>query len=173
MCLVTNETCLKISEKPIKCYKLLSKCNGGVYRTPTQLTPIPQSIINGKQNFKAFEADNKGVIHTNNLVYEYSWARSYSSNVGPGFIHCFSNKEDAIKALAFYEREKFLRASLRYSGMHYSLWEVEIPPQVYFVKGFNLYSNVENNSLNKMRVVAAHEIKFIREITNGKNKDNQ
>lgn len=172
MCLVTNETFLKTSEKPVKCYKLLVKTSSGVYRTPIQFTPISRSIINGEQNFKAFEANKEGVIFTNNLVNEHSWAAAYLSKVSTGFIHCFSNKKDAIKALAFYKRENFLRPSWRRSRM-YSLWEAEIPPHVQFIEGFNFYSSSENNSLNKMRVVAAHEIKFIREITNGENKDNQ
>ena len=144
MCLLTNSEKLKVAKKPIKCYKIVMY-DGATYFSVIQRNYIPDSVIQGMENYIAF---GSGIISKPELLYDPSYknwlGKTYCLNAG--YIHCMSNKEDALKWCRYYKDKKI--------NIH--LFEVEVPENIEYARGVNGYS-LTNHPLNGLNVIAAKE----------------
>ena len=154
MCLLTNSEKLKVAKKPIKCYKLVVlDAVSVIYLSLVQRSYIPDSVIQGEKNYIAV---GSGTISKP----EFRFGPGYKNWLGKkyclnaGYIHCMSNKEDALKFCRYYIDED--------ADIH--LFEVEVPENIEYARGVNGYSLTNNHPLNGLNVIAAKEIKFIKEI---------
>lgn len=149
MCLITHSFALSKAEKPIKCYKVLTKGYDGERLTLIQKTQVPKSILLG---IKTFKAEGIGILHPTKEYYVNTWGFEYIAE--KGFIHCFKTLDGAAKA-----------AKPRFScekSYKFEIWEVEIPAGTEYVEGFNRYSAMGDTSLDMLECVAAREIRYVK-----------
>ena len=118
------------------------------YRSVIQRSYIPDSVIQGEKNYIAV---GSGIIDTTPEFWYGSSYKKYRLNTG--YIHCMSNKEGALKCCRCYEGEE----------INIRLFEVEVPENIEYARGVYGYS-LNNHELNGLNVIAAKEIKFIKEI---------
>lgn len=149
MCLITHNSNLSKAEKPIKCYKVLTKGHGRERLTLVQKTEVPRSILLG---FKTFKAEGIGILHPTKEEYVDTWGFEYFAQ--KGFIHCFKTldgAEEAAKPRFRCEKHDM-----------FEIWEVEIPAGTKYVEGFYRYSATGDTPLDMLECIAAHEIKYVK-----------
>lgn len=81
MCLTTKTSVCSVSEKEIKCYKVLL-WDEGIYVTPYQKTFVPKRVIEGYLPFFADGEINIGLDYCEETL-------SDSYLIGKGFIHTY------------------------------------------------------------------------------------
>ena len=81
MCLTTKTSVCSVSEKEIKCYKVLL-WDEGIYVTPYQKTFVPKRVIDGYLPFFADGEINIGLDYCEETL-------SDSYLIGKGFIHTY------------------------------------------------------------------------------------
>ena len=119
MCLTTKTSVCSISEKEIKCYKVLL-WDEGIYVTPYQKTFVPKRVIEGYIPFFADGEINIGLDYCEETL-------SDSYLIGKGFIHTykyFGSASDFKKHL-----------EIMHPNSVWAIFECEIPVGTKYYEG--------------------------------------
>jgi len=159
---------LRTSKKPIKAYKIICHkptsgrvwCGGSAYETPYMECALSDNIVEGKDIFEdnapfwLTKVEESAMDGTKD-----SWFRKYGYIAGKGLIHCFLNKEDALRTTLMKYRDMVLM-------------EVEIPAGTEYIKGdYGYRMGNERDPHNKMPLIGARGIRFTGRLAIGVSND--
>ena len=119
MCLTTKTSVCSVSEKEIKCYKVLL-WDEGIYVTPYQKTFVPKRVMEGYLPFFADGEINIGLDYCEETL-------SGSYLIGKGFIHTYKYLGSAL------DFKKHLE--IMHSGYVCGIFECEIPIGTKYYEG--------------------------------------
>lgn len=119
MCLTTKTSVCSVSEKEIKCYKVLL-WDEGIYVTPYQKTYVPKLVREGNIPFFADGEINIGLDYCEETL-------SDSYLIGKGFIHTYKYLGSA------FDFKKHLE--IMHSGHVFGIFECEIPIGTKYYEG--------------------------------------
>ena len=123
MCLTTKTSVCSVSEKEIKCYKVLL-WDDGIYVTPYQKTFVPKLVREGNIPFFADDEKNIGIDYCEETL-------SDSYIIGKGFIHTYKYLGSAFDSKKHIE--------IMYPNLVCAIFECEIPIGTKYYEGQDDY----------------------------------
>ena len=161
MCTISRNREAVEALKPVTCYKIVKAYKDDKYRyTPIQDSRIPLECFS-EANKAPYVAVGEEEVMPTGKNYKVIFGKIYKSSIGRGFIHCFVNKADAVKATKALSCNKS-------NDVVVEVWKTEVPAGSLYFEGVNAWSGTGTTALDGMPTVAAKQIVFKKRVYKNK-----